>query len=86
MSAPIDLSDACPASVPGDHPASLPVGTPKEVPGGIISAHQCPMCATAWETFWRDGWPIDRLIAPVCAEQAERNRKALDNAMKERAA
>ena len=86
MSAQATLTDACPASVPGDHPASLPVGAPEQVPGGIITAHQCAVCATAWETYWRDGWPIDRLIAPVCAGQAERNREALDKAMRERAA
>ena len=86
MSTPADLTDACPASAPGDHPASPPVGIPKEVPGGIITAHQCEVCKTAWETFWREGWPIEQLIAPVSSEQATRNRNALDEAMKERAA
>jgi hypothetical protein len=81
-----DYTDACPACAPGDPPASLPVGTPEQVPGGILTAHQCSLCETAWNTFWRDAWPVDRLLAPVTADQAARNRKALDEAMKGRAA
>ena len=57
--------DACPECPPGIPPASPPVGTPEQVPGGIITAHQCEACGAAWSTFWREGWPVDRLIAPV---------------------
>ena len=78
-----DYADACPVCDPGDPPASPPVGYPRRVRGGLITAHQCAVCEAAWETFWREGWPIDRLIAPVSPEQAEQNRKALDKAMKE---
>ena len=75
--------DACPACAPGDPPASPPVGTPEQVPGGALTAHQCAVCETAWNTFWRDGWPVDRLIASVSAEQAERNRAGLEAALKQ---
>ena len=75
-----DLIDACPVCAPGDPPASPAVGMPQQVPGGTIAAHQCAVCGTAWETFWREGWPIDRLIAPVSEQQANRNRALLERA------
>ena len=82
----MNYPDACPACDPGDPPASLPVGTPEQVPGGEVTAHQCAVCGTAWETFWREGWPIDRLIAPVSPERAERHRADLERALKQAAA
>jgi hypothetical protein len=78
----LDYPDACPACLPGDAPAALSVGTPEPVPAGIITAHQCAACGTAWETFWREGWPVERLIAPVSAEQAEQHRVALEGALR----
>ena len=76
-------ADACPACAPGDPPASPPVGFPRRVRGGLITAHECEACGTAWETFWREGWPVDRLIAPVTAEQAARNRADLEESLKQ---
>ncbi len=84
MSTLADLIDACPVCVPGDPPASSVIGDPRQVPGGIVAAYQCAVCATAWETYWRDGWPIDRLIAPVSAGQASRNRDVLASAVQPR--
>ena len=81
-----DLIDACPVCAPGDPPASPVIGAPEQVPGGTVTAHQCAICETAWETFWRDGWPVDRLMAPVSPEQAERNRGVLERALKRAAA
>jgi hypothetical protein len=78
-----DYTDACPVCGPGDPPASPPAGFPRRVPGGLLTAHQCAVCSTAWETFWREGWPIDRLIAPVGPEQAARNRAALEGALRQ---
>jgi hypothetical protein len=78
----MDYTDACPACVPGDPPASPPIGAPEQVPGGTITAHQCVVCTTAWNTFWRDGWPIDRLIAPVSPEQASRHRSELEDGLR----
>ena len=77
------LADACPICPPGIPDASLPLGAPEAVPGGAITAHQCGTCEAAWNTFWRDGWPIERTLAPVAAERAERNRAALEAAMKQ---
>lgn len=79
---PDDHGDACPACAPGDPPASLPAGAPEQVPGGILTTHQCAVCETAWSTFWRDGWPVDRLIAPVAPDKAERNRASLEAALR----
>lgn len=80
------LADACPACDPGIPPASPAVGTALQVPGGVITAHECSVCGAAWETFWRDGWPIDRLLAPVSPDQASRNRAVLDSAARGEAA
>jgi hypothetical protein len=78
--------DACPVCQPGIPDASPALAPPEVVPGGTLTAHQCEACGTAWETFWRDGWPIDRLIAPVTPEQAGRHRAELGAAMSRRAA
>lgn len=68
------LADACPVCDPGCAPASLPVGTPETVPGGIITAHECSVCGSAWETFWHDGWAVDRRVAPVSPSLAGHHR------------
>jgi hypothetical protein len=81
-----NFADACPACAPGDPSASPPVGIPERVAGGTVTAHECALCQAAWNTFWREGWPIERLIAPVAPEQAERNRAALEDALKDRSA
>jgi hypothetical protein len=75
-----DLTDACPVCQPGVPPASLPVGDPLSVPGGVVTAHECVLCGAAWETFWREGWPVDRMLAPVSPDQAARNRAVLGSA------
>lgn len=81
-----DLTDACPACDPGIPPASPAIGPALNVPGGVITAHECSVCGAAWETYWRDGWAIDRLLAPVSPEQAGRNRGVLENAARGKAA
>ena len=78
-----DLADACPACPPGIPGASPPIGIPETVPGGVITAHQCGTCEAAWNTFWRGGWPVDRIMAPVAAARAERNRADLESALKQ---
>lgn len=78
--------DACPACPPGIPDAAPALAPPEPANGGSVTAHQCEACGTAWETFWRDGWPIDRLIAPVTPEQAGRHRDELGAAMSGRAA
>ena len=74
--------DACPECPPGIPPASPPVGDAEQVPGGIVTAHQCAVCAVAWETFWRDGWPVERLLTPVSPDRASRDRQALDGSLR----
>jgi hypothetical protein len=74
--------DACPVCLPGDHPATQPY---RAVPAnrGVLASYECAACGTVWETWFDgDGWPIDRLIAPVTPEQAARNRRALADALK----
>lgn len=75
--------DACPVCAPGIPDASPAIGAPEIVPGGTLTAHQCEACETAWSTFWRDGWPVDRLIAPVAADDAELHRDVLSHALDE---
>jgi hypothetical protein len=82
MSAPVTLADACPACQPGVPDAS-PALTSEPVNGGALTTHQCEACGTAWETFWRDGWPVDRLIAPVAPDDAEIHRGVLTEALDE---
>ena len=77
-----DLTDACQVCAPGDPPASPPVGTPLQVPPGTVTAHQCALCGAAWETLWRDGWPIDRMLAPVAPDDGARNRETLKRALR----
>ena len=60
--------DACPACPPGIPDAAPSLGDPEQVPGGTVTAHQCGLCGSAWSALWRDGWVIDRLVAPVAAE------------------
>ena len=57
--------DACPECPPGIPDASPALGAPEQAPGGIVTSHQCGTCETAWSTYWRDGWPVDRLVALV---------------------
>lgn len=59
------LADACPSCPPALPDASLPAGFPRQVPGGIETDHECGLCGMAWSTFWRDGWPIERMYADV---------------------
>ena len=82
----ITYLDACQSCPPGIPDASPPLGPALDVNGGKVTDHQCSTCDTAWSTFWKDGWPIDRLIAPVSAGQASRNRDVLASAVKGRAA
>lgn len=73
--------DACPVCYPGDHLAVQPCWA---VPAncGVLARYDCPVCRTVWETWWDgDGWPVDRLIAPVTPEQAARNRQVLAGAL-----
>ena len=79
----MDYADACQVCPPGIPDASLPLNTPEAVPGGVVTTHRCGTCETAWTTFWRDCWPVDRLIAPIGAEQAARNRAALEAGLKQ---
>jgi hypothetical protein len=60
--------DACPKCPPGIPDASPALGTPEQVPGGTVTAHQCGLCGAAWNTFWQGGWPVDRMNAPVVAD------------------
>ena len=64
------LADACPVCPPGIPDAAPALAPPMPANGGSLTAHQCEACGTAWETFWRAGWPIDRLIAPVTSRRA----------------
>ena len=57
--------DACPECPPGIPDASPALGATERVPGGTVTSHQCGTCETAWSTYWRDGWPVDRLVALV---------------------
>ena len=70
----ITYLDACPRCPPGIPEASPSLGPALDVDGGKVTDHQCSACETAWSTFWRDGWPVERLIAPVSAVRASRNR------------
>lgn len=81
-----DYLDGCPVCFPGDAPACPPVGSPEQVNGGIITAHQCACCGAAWESFWSEGWPVERLLAPVSPDDAARNRQALERALRPRSA
>jgi hypothetical protein len=76
-------ADACPVCSPGIPDASPAIGEPEQVPGGTVSTHQCGLCGSAWLAFWRDGWVIDRLLAPVGAVQADINRGVLTEALAE---
>ena len=79
--------DACPVCQPGIPDVALPLGDAKEVSGGTLADYECASCGTAWSTWFdRHGWPIDRSIAPVTAEQAQEHRAVLERAMRRRAA
>lgn len=65
LTIPDTYTDACQSCGPGDPPPSLAIGYPREVPEGIETDHQCGLCGRAWSTLWRDGWPVERLAAPV---------------------
>jgi hypothetical protein len=82
----VELTDACPACQPGIPDAS-PALTSEPANGGTLTTHECGSCGTAWATWWcRDGWPVERKLAPMSAEQAGRNRSKLAGAMRRRAA
>jgi len=81
-----EFLDACPACPPGDAPAAPPLAPAEAANGGRVTTHQCAVCETAWSTFWREDWPIDRLLAPVAAERAEWNRAVLEKTLKRSAA
>ena len=70
-----DFIDACQVCQPGDAPAAPPLGPAEEANGGEVTDHQCSVCKTAWSTFWREGWAIDRLIAPVSQDSAVEHRR-----------
>jgi hypothetical protein len=81
------LIDACPVCPPGEPEASLPVGPVSEVNGGRVADYQCSSCETAWSTWWdRWGWVVERLIAPVSPEQADRHRADLAAELRREAA
>ena len=86
LAAELPPGDACPVCPPGIPDASPPLGPVEFVNGGRVTDHECGSCGTAWSAFWRDGWAIDRLIAPVSPDQAERNRAVLAEALKRTAA
>jgi hypothetical protein len=78
MDAPEILIDACPVCPPGIPDASLPVGPVRESGGGRVADFQCTGCGTAWSAWFdRHGFAIDRRIAPVSPEQANRHRADL---------
>jgi hypothetical protein len=80
------LADACPVCPPPfDHDACPAAGEPEEVSGGTVTSHQCGLCGSAWSAFWRDGWVIDRLIAPVAPDDAGLHRGVLTEALDEHA-
>ena len=79
----ISYLDACPSCPPGIPDAAPSLGNPEPAPGGILTDHQCGMCGTAWTVYWRDGWPVDRLIAPVGDGDAEIHQGILAEALTE---
>lgn len=74
----ITYLDACPSCPPGIPPASPAAGSPEQVPEGTVTDHQCEVCEVAWSTLWQEGWPVERLIAPVAdaLEEAARREAA----------
>ena len=83
LAAELPPGDACPVCPPGIPDASPPLGPVEFVNGGRVTDHECGSCRTGWSTFWdHDGWPIDRLIAPMAPDRAERNRAVLAEALK----
>jgi hypothetical protein len=70
----ITYLDACQSCPPGLPDASPSLGAPEQVPGGVVTAHQCGTCGGAWNTLWQGGWPVERLLAPVSPDQAGRDR------------
>ena len=72
----ITYLDACPKCPPGIPDASPSLGAPETVPEGEVTAHQCGTCEAAWSTLWQDGWPVDRMTAPVALEDGTRDRTA----------
>ncbi len=72
------LPDSCPVCQPGIPDAALPLADPEPVNGGTLAGYACSSCGSRWQTWFdRFGWPIDRLIAAVSPEQAERHRDEL---------
>jgi hypothetical protein len=68
--------DACPKCPPGIPDASPSLAAPETVPGGKVTAHQCGTCKTAWNTLWQNGWPVDRMTAPVTLDATKQTRSA----------
>ena len=78
------MTDACPVCPPPFDTDGCPaIGESEQVPGGTLTNHQCGICGTAWTAFLRDGWVIDRLIAPVTPGDAEIHRGVLGHALAE---
>ena len=72
---PDRLADACPSCDPGIPDASLAIGPPRQVPGGIETDHECSLCPKAWTALWRDGWVIYRMYADVAEDQRSATRR-----------
>ncbi len=69
----ITYLDACPQCPPGIPDSSPSLGPALDADGGQVTDHECSLCGTAWSTSWRDGWPVDRMTAPVSPVRADRN-------------
>lgn len=68
--AELALPDACPRCWPGDADASLPLLS-EEVNGETVASYECAECGAGWSTrFDVNGWPVERLAAPVAAREA----------------
>ena len=69
--------DACPSCDPGIPGPSLPAGDPEPAALGIAYPYECEVCHIGWTTvFDVYGWVVDRSVAPVSPERAERRAAA----------
>ncbi len=77
--------DFCPVCPPGLPDAAPPLGPPEAVNGGQVTSHECGTCGAGWSTWWHDGWPVDRLLAPVAPERTAANARDLRDELKAQA-
>ena len=77
LAAELPPVDACPSCDPGVPAAALPAGVPEVVDGGVLASYECELCGTGWTTrFDVYGWVVERSVAPVSPERAERSAAA----------